>query len=255
MSGGTLLELGFSPCPNDTYIFGALALGLIRSRRSYRMIVEDVEALNQRALNAPLPVTKLSVAAFAHLLSRYQLLPVGAALGFGCGPVLVAREEGLHLEQVPVAVPGRFTTAAFLLRLYAPQVKLVEMRYDEILPAVLAGKVAAGVLIHEGRFVYAEKGLKLLKDLGAFWEEETKAPIPLGGIFVRRDLAPEVKRDVLADIRESLSWARRDFDCPLCPPPRPGARRGGHPPPHRDLRQPLHRRSRRRRTPRGEASP
>ncbi len=210
MPGEEVLRLGFSPCPNDTFLFGPLVLGLFPARRRYQPLIEDVEALNQRAMREPLPISKLSFAAFVYLLDRYQLLPVGAALGFGCGPVLVAREE--KPLSGPVAVPGRFTTATFLLRLYDPEVPVVEMRYDQILPAVERGQVPAGVLIHEGRFVYAKRGLKLLKDLGAFWEEETGAPIPLGGIFVKRDLPSEVKRDVLLDLRQSLSLAQQDYE-------------------------------------------
>ncbi len=209
MSTKEILELGLSPCPNDTYLFGALVLRLFPTRLLYQPIIEEVEALNQRALKDPLPVSKLSFAAFVYLLDRYQLLPVGAALGFGCGPVLVAKEKGA-LNKGPVAVPGKMTTASFLLRLYAPHAEQVEMPYDRVLSAVKRGEVAAGVLIHEGRFVYAKEGLILLKDLGAFWEEETKTPIPLGGIFVRRDLSRETKEKIVYDLRESLALARQN---------------------------------------------
>ena len=207
MSESALLEVGFSPCPNDTFIFAALVQGLIPARRRYRFLIQDVETLNQRAFQSPLPVSKLSFATFALLTEVYQLLPVGAAMGYGCGPVLVARQE-VDLRRARVAVPGRLTTAAFLLGLYSEVGEMVEMRYDQILPALRAGLVDAGVIIHEGRFLYAQQGLKLIKDLGTFWEEKTRSPIPLGGIFVLRALSQETKREICSDIKESLFWAR-----------------------------------------------
>jgi len=212
MAGEEVLKLGFSPCPNDTFIFGALALRKIPLRREYALHIEDVEALNQRAAQAELHVTKLSFAAFAPLTHVYQLLPVGAALGFGCGPLLVSRAPKVDVSRSRVALPGERTTAAFLFRVFFPEAQeLVYMRYDEIIPALKAGEVEAGVLIHEGRFVYSRAGLHLQADLGRLWEETYQAPIPLGGLFVLRELPRETKRDVCLDIRESLSFARENW--------------------------------------------
>ena len=202
--------MGLSPCPNDTFIFGALIKGLFSPRQNYAFFLEDVETLNQWALSSKLPVTKLSFGVFPEVATSYQLLPVGAALGFGCGPLLVAREEISDLSRVRVAVPGLHTTAYLLLRLYAQELgPVVPLRYDRIIPALLSGEVEAGLLIHEGRFVYREYGLLCLEDLGRWWEEKTALPLPLGGIFVRRDLPVELKRAILEDLRESLFYARR----------------------------------------------
>ena len=202
--------MGLSPCPNDTFIFGALIKGLFSPRQKYTFFLEDVETLNQWALARRLPVTKLSFGVFPEVATSYQLLPVGAALGFGCGPLLVARREAPDLGRVRIAVPGLHTTAYLLLRLYAEELgPVVPLRYDRIIPALLAGEVEAGLLIHEGRFVYRKYGLHCLADLGKWWEEKTSLPLPLGGIFVRRDLRPEVKKAVLEDLKESLLYARR----------------------------------------------
>jgi len=206
-----LLKLGFSPCPNDTFIFFALATGKISFPYSLDLVIEDVETLNQKALAKELEVSKLSFGVFGHVIDYYELLPVGAALGFGCGPLLVARRE-LDLSQARVAVPGFYTTAYLLLRLYAPELKeVISMRYDRIMPAVARGEVEAGLIIHEGRFVYQKYGLKKMVDLGAWWEEETKAPIPLGGIFVRREQAQEIKASLVLAIRKSLQYAKGNF--------------------------------------------
>ena len=211
MADQSVVRIGFSPCPNDTFIFAALVKNLIPLRRKYEAVIEDVETLNQRAFSEELPVSKLSFAAFARLLDYYQLLPVGAALGYDCGPVLVARKE-IDLPKARVAVPGRWTTAAFLLSLYSPVGEMVEMRYDQIIPALKEGRVEAGVLIHEARFVYQKEGLFLLEDLGRFWQERTQAPIPLGGIFVSKKAPSSFKRDVCHDIRQSLSYARDNWE-------------------------------------------
>ena len=209
MAEGAALRFGFSPCPNDTFILGALVQGLVPSPCPLEFVIEDVEALNQRALAGELEVSKLSFGVFGRLLDTYQLLPAGAALGFGCGPLLVARKE-VDLATARVAIPGLHTTAYLLLRLYAPQVKeVVPLRYDQIMPAVSQGLVEAGLIIHESRFVYQDYGLKALVDLGAWWERCTKAPIPLGGIFVRRDLPEPLKAALTKAVSRSLAYAKK----------------------------------------------
>ncbi|WP_022852942.1 1,4-dihydroxy-6-naphthoate synthase [Thermodesulfatator atlanticus] len=211
MSEKEVISLGFSPCPNDTFIFGALATRQIKANFSYKLVVEDVEKLNQQALSAELLVSKLSFGVFPAVIQKYQLLPVGGALGFGCGPVVVAKEKKLDFRLAKVAVPGFNTTAYFLFKFFAPQAQeIIPMRYDQIMPAVLNGEVDVGVLIHETRFVFDKYGLVKIADLGAWWEEETGLPIPLGGIFIKKDLDSQIKELVLEDINKSLWFAQKN---------------------------------------------
>lgn len=206
------LSLGFSPCPNDTYIFYALVNGLVDTMglRFNREVLEDVETLNAWAMEARLDVTKLSFHALGHVADKYVLLSSGAALGRGCGPLLVSGRNSnkSDLAELKVAVPGRFTTAAMLLRMFAPECnRTVVMRFDEIMPAILAGKVDAGVIIHESRFTYMQHGLKLVQDLGEWWEDVSGLPIPLGGIAAKRSLGEDVIARVDECIRESVCYA------------------------------------------------
>jgi 1,4-dihydroxy-6-naphthoate synthase len=194
-----MLSLAISPCPNDTFIFCEMA-------PRYRLELDDVESLNLRAERGEFDVTKISVAAYGRIRDRYALLRAGGAAGFGVGPLLVAarrREPGGR-----VAIPGDRTTAALLLRLLG-DFDTVPMRFDLIEEAVLRGDVDCGVLIHEGRFTYADKGLVCLADLGEVWERQMRCPIPLGAIAIRRSLGAEVARRVNDEIRASLrhAWA------------------------------------------------
>lgn len=205
------LTLGYSTCPNDTFIFYAIAHGRIDLiGLSYDITLADVEALNQRAEVGLMDITKLSFAAMGHLLGTYGLLHSGAALGRGCGPLIVAR-PGFDLEsldKIPVAVPGARTTAALLLSLFSSRpLQMVPMTFDRIMPAIQSGEFEAGVIIHEGRFTYASYGLECLLDLGHWWETETGLPIPLGGIAIRRDLPKEVIKRVNDTLKESVSYA------------------------------------------------
>jgi 1,4-dihydroxy-6-naphthoate synthase len=194
-----MLRLAISPCPNDTFAFHAMI-----EEGGYAVTLDDVEALNRAAERGEADITKISVAAYGHLRERYALLYSGGAAGFGVGPLVVAREP----REVGgrVAIPGARTTAALLLRLLG-RFETVEMRFDRIEDAVLAGEVDCGVLIHEGRFTYADRGLVKLADLGEAWEERMKAPIPLGAIAIRRDLGTDVARRVDAEIRRSVEHA------------------------------------------------
>lgn len=217
------LSLGYSTCPNDTFLFYALAHGRIDLRGlSYQITLADVEALNQQAAAGVLDITKLSYAALGHLLDAYALLPCGGALGRGCGPLLIARPgfDLARLGKVPVAVPGAWTTACLLLNLFSPEpVETVPMRFDHIMPAVQSGRLDAGVIIHEGRFTYQNYGLSCLMDLGQWWEERTGLPIPLGGIAVRRDLPGDAVRNIADSLRESVRYARshpREADAYIC---------------------------------------
>ncbi|MHC4550070.1 MAG: 1,4-dihydroxy-6-naphthoate synthase [Planctomycetota bacterium] len=195
-----MLTLGISPCPNDTFAFHRLV-----HDGGYEVLLDDVEALNRRAERGGLDVTKISVAAYGHVRARYALLRAGGAAGYGVGPLVVAREPG-SLTRGRVAIPGERTTAALLLRLLG-RYETVSMRFDRIEEAVLKGDVDAGVLIHEGRFTYADRGLARLYDLGTLWEECMQVPVPLGAIAIRRDLGPDTARRVDAEIRASVQHA------------------------------------------------
>lgn len=206
------LSLGFSPCPNDTFIFHALVHGEggDGSLNFGAASLADVETLNEWAHAGLLDVTKLSFHALGHLLDRYVLLRSGSALGRGCGPLLVARESfsSAVLPRLTIAVPGKYTTAALLLQMYSPAALTTKvMRFDTIMPAIAAGEVDAGVIIHESRFTFQEHGLLLLQDLGAWWEEETGFPIPLGGIVAKRSLGREKILAIDQAIRASVSTA------------------------------------------------
>jgi 1,4-dihydroxy-6-naphthoate synthase len=214
------LDFGFTPCPNDAFAFHALVHGLVPAAFEVEPVLLDIEELNQRAAVGDLQLTKLSFGAAAAAGDRYRLLRSGAALGRGVGPLVVAREIGC-LEDAAggrIAVPGRETTAFLLLRLAAPDLgEVVELRYDRILDAVVAGEVDAGLIIHESRFTYAEHGLVSVADLGEWWEGETGMPVPLAGIFARSDLAPELVDNAEAAIRASVEYgfahpdASRDY--------------------------------------------
>lgn len=209
------LTLGFSPCPNDTFIFHALVHGLARELDLDLAppVVADVETLNEWAMQGRLDVTKLSFHALGHVLDDYVLLESGAALGRGCGPLLIARRERdlSRLADLKIAIPGRFTTAALLLRMYEPACRrLVGMRFDQIMPALARGEVEAGVIIHESRFTYRQEGFVLLKDLGIWWEEASGCPIPLGGIGARRSLGSELIARIDDAIGESVRRAFAD---------------------------------------------
>ncbi|MBU2537043.1 MAG: 1,4-dihydroxy-6-naphthoate synthase [Proteobacteria bacterium] len=206
------LTLGFSPCPNDTFIFHALVHGkqCVQTPNFAEPTLADVETLNEWALAGRLDVTKLSFHALGHVLDQYVLLMAGSALGRGCGPLLVARENfsAATLPRLTIAIPGRYTTAALLLRMYSPVALTTRvMRFDEIMPAIVAGEVDAGVIIHESRFTYQEHGLLLLQDLGVWWEKEAGFPIPLGGIAAKRSLGKEKIQAIDRCIQASVSAA------------------------------------------------
>ena len=207
------LRIGYSTCPNDTYIFAALAEERIDAPLLFEPVLADVETLNQWALENRLEVTKLSFPALGRVIESYGLLNTGAALGFGCGPLLVAR-PGTDLDRLAdglVAAPGELTTARMLLGLFLGQEpNCRQMVFSEIMPAVERGEADFGLIIHEGRFTYQQHGLVALQDLGQWWEGETGLPLPLGCIAVRRDLGPEMARSIDAAIRASLVSARTD---------------------------------------------
>jgi 1,4-dihydroxy-6-naphthoate synthase len=246
------LSLGFSPCPNDTFIFDAMIHQKIDTEGlSFDVVFDDVETLNQKAFRAELDITKLSYHAYAYLTEQYVLLHAGSALGFGVGPLLICNNEDYisadlladlqpptsHLQlptsdliprssdlrpltsflgpptsDLRIGIPGKYTTANFLLSLALPEAKnKIEMKFFEIESALLNHQIDLGVIIHENRFTYQEKGLKKIIDLGEFWENLTQGPIPLGGIMVKRELPENVKQKINRIIKRSVQYA---FDHP-----------------------------------------
>lgn len=205
------ITLGFSPCPNDTFMFAALVNGWIDTHGlQFDVRMDDVETLNQWAGENRLQVTKMSFHRSLSLNTTYTLLSSGAALGNGCGPLVIAkntlsREEIIHGQ---VALPGYWTTAHLLFRIFYPEaIHKSFLVFNKIEDTVLTDKAIAGVIIHENRFTYADKGLVKIADLGEAWENQTGLPIPLGGIFASRSLSPETKSLIEALIRESIHFA------------------------------------------------
>lgn len=205
------LTLGYSPCPNDTFIFDAMVHGKIDTEGlDFEVQLGDVEWLNQRAFAGELDITKLSYHAYAYLMDTYVLLHAGSALGNNCGPLLISKERlsANAVDAQSIAIPGRFTTANFLLGWAFPQAtNKREMLFSDIEAAVLSGDTALGLIIHENRFTYAAKGLHKVIDLGEKWEQETGLPIPLGGIVAKRNLDPELLRTINRVMARSVAYA------------------------------------------------
>lgn len=216
------LSLGFSPCPNDTFIFDALIHHKIDTEGlDFEVHYEDVETLNQKAFDAELDITKLSYHAYAYAVNDYVLLNAGSALGFGVGPLLISKDpelagllsitgngEAAVSGQWHVGIPGRYTTANFLLGLAFPGlVNKRQIVFSAIEQALIDGHIDLGLIIHENRFTYQHKGLHKVIDLGDYWEKTTGSPIPLGGIVVRRGLSDGIKHKIDRVIRKSVEFA------------------------------------------------
>ncbi|UKT63529.1 menaquinone biosynthesis family protein [Pedobacter mucosus] len=212
------LTLGFSPCPNDTFIFDALIHQKIDTEGlTFEVCFDDVETLNQKAMNGVLDITKLSFHAFAYAADKYALLDAGSALGFGVGPLLISKKytpESLIVElekgnvDLRVGIPGKYTTANFLMGIAYPQLQnKQEMVFSEIESALLNGQIDLGLIIHENRFTYQDKGLTKIVDLGDYWEKLTGCAIPLGGIVINRSLDITVQQKVNRLIRKSVEYA------------------------------------------------
>lgn len=203
------VTLGFSPCPNDTFMFDALVNNRIDTEGiHFEFVMEDVETLNRKAFNAELDITKLSFYAFSHLTDSYSLLNSGSALGRGCGPLVIAKDPNQDLSKARIGIPGKYTTAHFLFNLFSPQSSnKAEMLFSEIEDAILKSTIDAGVIIHENRFTYAEKGLQKIVDLGDFWEKQTNLPIPLGGIVIKRNLPLALKLQIDRLLKKSIEYA------------------------------------------------
>ncbi|UKJ08196.1 menaquinone biosynthesis family protein [Solitalea lacus] len=239
------LTLGFSPCPNDTFIFDALVNKKIDTEGlEFEIFFDDVETLNQKAFKGELDITKLSYHAFAYAADQYALLDAGSALGFGVGPLLISKtdisEETMtdkdriaacsgrepvtklalrvaqKVNELKIGIPGKYTTANFLLSLAFPMaLQKQELVFSEIEPKLLNDEIDLGLIIHENRFTYQQKGLKKVIDLGEYWEQLTGAPIPLGGICVKRELPVEIQQKVNRIIRKSVEFACKNPKEPL----------------------------------------
>lgn len=205
------LSLAFSPCPNDTFMFAALANGWIDTGKlKFEIIMGDIEELNRLAGDGKTDISKMSFPAFAHAADEYILLQSGSALGKGCGPLLISKNKfgEEEVKNLSIAIPGKRTTANLLLSIFFPEVNnKTEMLFSEIENAVLDGRCDAGVIIHENRFTFRQKGLILLSDLGKKWEESMQQPLPLGCIAGKRNLGKEVLLKIESLIKQSIEYA------------------------------------------------
>ena len=206
----TKLRIGFSPCPNDTFIFDALIHAKIDTEGlEFEVHMADVEELNQMAFRGELDITKLSYHAFLHILEEYIMMDSGSALGNNCGPLLIKNSgaENPNINDL-IAIPGKYTTANFLLNYAFPELQnKKELLFSEIESAIKSKEVSAGLIIHENRFTYADRGFEKVKDLGEHWEESTGMAIPLGGIAIKRNLDKALQEKVQRLIRQSLEFA------------------------------------------------
>jgi len=211
----TKLSLGFSSCPNDTFIFDAMIHGKIDTEGlEFDLFIGDVEELNRKAFHQELDITKISYNAYTRLTNNYILMDSGSALGENCGPLIIANEhfDIDELKHKKIAIPGVNTTANLLLSVAFPEIKdKVEMIFSDIEKAVIDGSVDAGLIIHESRFTYEEKGLIKIIDLGEYWENLTNTPTPLGGIIAQRSLGDEVLQKINRILKRSVQFA---FDHP-----------------------------------------
>jgi 1,4-dihydroxy-6-naphthoate synthase len=211
------LTIGFSPCPNDTFIFDALIHHKIDTEGlDFEVFYDDVETLNQKAFRGELDITKLSYHAFAYAADKYILLDAGSALGFGVGPLLICKGDAEDLKaqletgspNLKIGIPGKYTTANFLLSLAFPDaINKQELVFSDIENAVLHGRVDVGLIIHENRFTYQDKGLHKIIDLGDYWEKRTGCAIPLGGIVANRNLPLDVQHKINRVIKRSVEFA------------------------------------------------
>lgn len=205
------LSLGFSPCPNDTFIFDAMIHGKVDCEGlEFEVFLEDVEALNKLAFAKKPDITKLSYHAYGYISNDYVLLNAGSALGQNCGPLLISKKmmTSEEVNNARIAIPGKYTTANFLLSLAYPKAtQKEELLFSDIETAVLNNEIDAGLIIHENRFTYMDKGLIKIRDLGEFWETNTQHHIPLGGIAIKRSLAVDIQQKVDRVLKRSVAYA------------------------------------------------
>lgn len=201
------ISLGFSPCPNDTYIFDALIHNKIRHSYGFKLMIEDVETLNQMALTHRLDITKISIHAWFHVLDNYRLLSSGGAMGNACGPLLLSKKKEVPVSG-RIALPGELTTASLLFKMAVGKTyDFINMSFDSIIPSILNNDVDAGVIIHESRFTYQQFGLNNLMDLGEWWEAKTSCLIPLGGIIISNEVSTQDQIEIQDLIKQSVTYA------------------------------------------------
>jgi 1,4-dihydroxy-6-naphthoate synthase len=207
--------LGHSPDPDDAFMFYAMAEHKIDTRgHRFEHILQDIETLNQRALRGELHISAVSIHAYAYLADKYSLLPCGASMGDGYGPMLVSLDEPPGdsddvrewLQSKTIAIPGRKTSAYLALRLFAQEVSTVTVQFDEIFDAVKSGKADVGLIIHEGQITYPNQGFKLVLDLGSWWKSVTGLPLPLGGNVIRKDIPRNTQKEVSEILKESIEY-------------------------------------------------
>ncbi|HAX93328.1 MAG TPA: 1,4-dihydroxy-6-naphthoate synthase [Bacteroidales bacterium] len=208
------LTLGFSPCPNDTFIFDALVNGRIDTEGlEFDYFLADVEELNRRAFDSRVDITKISCHAYAYASGNYIILDSGSALGYGSGPLLISREQlrNEDVNKAVIAIPGKYTTANLLFSIAWPDARNKrEYLFSEIVNTLLEGKADAGLIIHETRFTYAEKGLVKIADMGEFWEKLTGLPVPLGFIVINRRIPRDIALKFNRILRKSIEFAREN---------------------------------------------
>lgn len=214
------LKIGISPCPNDTFAFCHLIAQKADLPFKLNFIIEDVESLNKKMLAGEVDVSKVSFHALGYAVDRYMLLRAGSALGWGCGPLLLSSEQMTksELADATIAIPGEYTTAALLLKLFQPKAKnFIPIHFSKIPEAIQQKRVDAGVIIHESRFTYKAFNLTCLKDLGAWWEKQTGMPIPLGGIAAKRAIPQSFLFELNRKIRQSIekAWERPEATIPF----------------------------------------
>ena len=208
------LTLGFSPCPNDTFIFDAMVHGRIDTEGlEFDYFLADVEELNRKALSSEIDITKVSYHAYAYMAENYLILDSGSALGLRNGPLLISKRviDPADLNEARIAIPGKYTTANLLFSIAWPEAKnKVEYLFSDISDALLKDEVDAGLIIHETRFTYVKKGLIKIADLGEYWERLTGLPIPLGAIVINRNIPDDIAQKVNRILRNSLEYAYKD---------------------------------------------
>lgn len=205
------VRLGHSPDADDAFMFYAIAEGKVTSDRvDFEHVIEDIQSLNKRALNAELETTAISAHGYLKVDDRYRIMSCGASMGIGYGPVVVARESIENLKAKRVAVPGKLTTAYLLLCLYYDGFIPVELPFDDIMESVRRGETDAGLIIHEGQLTYKQHGMKLLFDLGELWSNETSLPMPLGLNVIRRDIHDEISEEIRRVHSESIEYSLKN---------------------------------------------
>jgi len=208
------LTLGFSPCPNDTFIFDAMVHGRIDTEGlEFDFFLADVEELNRKALASEVDITKISYHAYAYVAENYMILDSGSALGQGNGPLLISKRRinPADISEVRIAIPGKYTTANLLFSIFWPEAtNKTEYMFSDIADALIKDKIDAGLIIHETRFTYLKKGLQKIADMGEYWEKLTGLPIPLGGIVINRNIPHDIALKVNRILRRSLEYAYKD---------------------------------------------